>query len=54
MLERRGVQVIKIDVDPDEMLRWCCQQGLHVDARGRGAFTEHKLHEYRRRRAEDE
>jgi hypothetical protein len=44
-LERGGVSVLKVDVDVEELLTWCGQRGLPVDARSRASFTEHKLHQ---------
>lgn len=34
-LEARGIQVIKVDIDPVEFPIWCGERSLHIDADAR-------------------
>jgi hypothetical protein len=37
-----GVLVVKVDVDVEELLIWCQQQGVAVNADARAKFIAHK------------
>jgi len=45
MLTQEGYVPRKIDVDVEELLRWCNSQKLPVDGDSRSRFTWEKLHE---------
>jgi hypothetical protein len=38
-----GDSVVKVDIDVEEILRWCQQKGLPVDAKARASFIVHKV-----------
>ena len=42
-LRRSGYNVTKIDVDVEELVRWCRQRGRPVDGEARSEFTVEKL-----------
>ena len=42
-LEQLGIPLLKVDVDVEELVSWCRQQGLPVDAHARAKFVEDKL-----------
>ncbi len=42
-LNRRGISVIKVDVDVEELLQWCGQKGVAVDANARAGFVLRKV-----------
>jgi hypothetical protein len=42
-LERRGISVIKVDVDVEELLSWCRHCSLPLDGKSRSTFAAHKL-----------
>ncbi len=44
-----GVEVLRIEVDPDELLTWCSEQGRPADAAARAYFTAEKLRQRDRR-----
>lgn len=37
-----GVLILKVDVDVEELLTWCHQQGVAVNANARAEFIAHK------------
>lgn len=44
-LRARGLNLVKVPVDPDEMAAWCRAKGRAVDRDGRAAFAAFKLAE---------
>ena len=40
-----GIDLVKVDVDVDELILWCKKKGCPVDAEARTAFVIHKLKE---------
>jgi len=42
-LEAVGVRVFKVDVDIEELIGWCRDQGLSVDDESAAAFAAHKV-----------
>ena len=44
-LERDGYVLHKVDIDVDELLRWCDSQGCPVDGEARSLFAAAKLRE---------
>ncbi|HOO39240.1 MAG TPA: hypothetical protein PLU81_06205 [Deltaproteobacteria bacterium] len=45
LLENAGISTVKIAIDVDELVRWCRQEGLAVDADARSRFVTEKLRE---------
>jgi len=41
-----GVEVVKVEADPDEVAKWCRANGRSVDSHGRAAFAA--FHIYRK------
>ena len=49
-MSRMGMQLEKVDVDVEDLLRWCQEQGYAVDGEARAAYTAEKvrqLHEWK-------
>jgi hypothetical protein len=44
-LAEHGIVLSKVDVDVEELLAWCNEQGRAVDGAARAAFAGAKLHE---------
>jgi len=42
-LRCKGVRAKKVDIDVDELLTWCKQNGCRLDGQARGAFVSEKL-----------
>ncbi len=42
-LEKAGVSVTKVDVDVEELLKWCKDQGIAVDGGSRSRFVADKV-----------
>ena len=42
-LEELGVLVVKVDVDVEELMSWCREEGLKLDGNARASFAQHKL-----------
>ena len=40
---RQGVEPVKVDVDVEELLRWCESRGMAVDGKARANYTATKL-----------
>ena len=38
-----GIEVERVAVDAAELIRWCEQEGLPLDAQARARFASHKL-----------
>ncbi len=43
--EREGMRLVKVEVDIEELLRWCAANGLVPDGRARSRFTAEKASE---------
>ena len=44
-LAKQGIVLAKVDVDVEELLAWCNEQGRAVDGEARAAFAAAKLQE---------
>jgi hypothetical protein len=42
-LRRKGVRVEKVDVDVEELLKWCQAKGLGVNSSSRAEYAGHRL-----------
>lgn len=40
-----GIDLVKVDVDVEDLIRWCQNQGRPVDGEARTAFVIHKMKE---------
>ncbi|UXY13840.1 hypothetical protein N8I74_10950 [Chitiniphilus purpureus] len=45
-LEKRGVRVICVDVDPNEFPAWCASQGLELNAAARNRFASERAYQF--------
>ncbi len=45
-VKRTGNAAIRVDIDPDEVARWCASHGFRIDTQGRIAFVKHVELEY--------
>ena len=43
-LQRNGFSVRKVDVNVEELVTWCREKGMAIDAQARSSFAVHKLH----------
>jgi hypothetical protein len=43
MLEKAGIKTVKIPIDVDELVQWCEQNGMALDAKARSRFVTEKL-----------
>lgn len=43
LLRTHSLDVVKVVVDPEELLKWCIAQGRAVDAKSRSQFAALKL-----------
>jgi len=41
-LEAKGITVVKVIIDPQELCRWCTAKGIHPNLAGRAAFASYK------------
>lgn len=44
-LRRQGIEPVKVDVDVEELLRWCESQHIPVDGNARSTYVAEKLRE---------
>jgi hypothetical protein len=44
-LKRRDILVIEVDVDVEELVRWCQRRGLAIDSGARAKFITLKAHD---------
>jgi hypothetical protein len=44
-MRRSGVRVEKVEVDVEQLVRWCEQEGREVDGEARAEFAAQKLRE---------
>jgi hypothetical protein len=43
ILKEQGVSVVKVDVDVEELVKWCFEKGVKIDGAVRSEFVVHKL-----------
>jgi hypothetical protein len=43
VLENQGVRLVKVDVDVDDLIRWCADGNREVDAEARADFVADKV-----------
>ena len=42
-LRRHGIEARRVDVDTEELLRWCTLKGVHVDAAARSEYAAERV-----------
>ena len=50
-MSRMGMQLEKVDIDVEDLLRWCHEQGYAVDGQARAAYTSEKVRQLHERKA---
>ena len=43
ILKQQGVAFVKVDVDVEELVKWCSEKGVKIDGAARSEFAVHKL-----------
>ncbi len=44
-MAREGCRVVKIDVNPADLLAWCQARGLEVNSKSRAEYASDRMHE---------
>jgi hypothetical protein len=47
-VERAGNIALRVDIDPETFVDWCCLHGFQADSKGRTAFVNHAELEYQK------